>query len=88
MLTPVHNDVNNTDDADDYNRVIGIAQLRAFSCAKKETRITHGKCRYMSKTLDPMEAPKFHLIQSTQSQLDENFSSMSQIVAKNHVWCA
>ena len=23
------------DNADDYNRVIGIAQLKAFSCAKK-----------------------------------------------------
>ena len=31
MFTPVHSD---TDDADDYNRVIGIAQLRVFSCAK------------------------------------------------------
>ena len=38
MLTPDHidaNDTDNTDDADDYNMVIGIAQLRAFSCAKK-----------------------------------------------------
>ena len=31
LLTSVHNDA---DDADDYNRVIGIAQLKAFSCAK------------------------------------------------------
>ena len=30
LLTSVHN---NTDNADDYNRVIGIAQLKAFSCA-------------------------------------------------------
>ena len=33
MLTPVHN---NADNADDYNRVIGIALLKAFSCAKNE----------------------------------------------------
>ena len=30
LLTAVHNDA---DDANDYNRVIGIAQLKAFSCA-------------------------------------------------------
>ena len=28
VLTSVHNDADNTDDADDYNRVIGIAQLK------------------------------------------------------------
>ena len=32
LLTSVHNDA---DDTDDYNRVIGIAKLKAFSCAKK-----------------------------------------------------
>ena len=32
LLTSVHND---TDDADNYNRVIGIALLKAFSCTKK-----------------------------------------------------
>ena len=32
LLISVHND---TDDTDDYNRVIGIALLKAFSCAKK-----------------------------------------------------
>ena len=31
LLTSVHNDA---DDTDDYNRVIGIALLKAFSCAK------------------------------------------------------
>ena len=42
MLTPVHNDANDTDngnkaeDADNYNRVIGIAQLKAFSCGKNQ----------------------------------------------------
>ena len=38
MLTPVHTDTdnaNNTDDADNYNRVIDIAQMKAFSCANK-----------------------------------------------------
>ena len=37
MLTPVHSDADNadgTEDADDYNRVIGIALLNAFNCAK------------------------------------------------------
>ena len=43
MLTAVHNDTDhadnaddtdNTDDTDDNNRVIGIALLKAFSCAK------------------------------------------------------
>ena len=33
MLTPVHNDADNTNDADDYNRMIGIALLKAFGCA-------------------------------------------------------
>ena len=35
LFTSVHNDADNTDTADDaynYNRVIGIAQLKAFSC--------------------------------------------------------
>ena len=42
LLTSVHNnsdDADATDDADNsdnYNRVIGIAQLKAFSCAKNE----------------------------------------------------
>ena len=31
MLTLVYNNANNTDDANDYNRVIGIAQLKAFA---------------------------------------------------------
>ena len=37
LLTSVHNDTDNADnadDTDDYNRVIGIAQLKTFSCAK------------------------------------------------------
>ena len=34
LLTCVHNDTDNADDANDYNRVIGIALLKAFSCAK------------------------------------------------------
>ena len=38
FLTSVHNNANDadsTDDADNCNRVIGIPQLKAFSCAKK-----------------------------------------------------
>ena len=47
LLTSVHNDSDDTDNADDadatddadntdnYNRVIGIALLKAFSCVKK-----------------------------------------------------
>ena len=37
LLTSVHNktdDADATDDSDYYNRVIGITQLKAFSCAK------------------------------------------------------
>ena len=37
LFTSVHNDAgdtDNTDGSDDYNRVIGIAQPKAFSCAK------------------------------------------------------
>ena len=40
LLTSVHNDAeaaDATDDADDYNRVIGIALLKAFSCVKMGT---------------------------------------------------
>ena len=47
LLTSVHNDADNAEDADDvddYNRVIGIAQLKAFSCANKE-----GKCSTMTE---------------------------------------
>ena len=35
LLISVHNDTDTADDVDDYNRVIGIAQLKAFSCGKK-----------------------------------------------------
>ena len=38
LLTSVHNDIDAADDADDYNRVIGIALLKAFSCGKKVRR--------------------------------------------------
>ena len=34
VLTPVHNDTEDTDDAGNYNSVIGIALMKAFSCAK------------------------------------------------------
>ena len=37
LLTSVYNDtddVDTTDATDDYNRVIGIAMLKAFNCAK------------------------------------------------------
>ena len=36
MLTPVHSDTDNADnadDTDDYNRMTGIALLKALSCA-------------------------------------------------------
>ena len=47
LLTSAHNDADNADaahtaddadDTDDYNRVIGIALLKAFSCAKNNVR--------------------------------------------------
>ena len=34
LLTSVHNDADDAEDTLDYNTVIGIAQLKAFSCAK------------------------------------------------------
>ena len=37
LLISVYNDA---DTAYDYNRVIGIAQLKGFSCAKKEQDLT------------------------------------------------
>ena len=46
LLTSVHNDADDTDamddadNANDYNRVIGIAQLKAFSCAKNYVNAT------------------------------------------------
>ena len=39
LLTSAHNDADATDDADDYNRVIGITQLKAFSCANNTQTI-------------------------------------------------
>ena len=36
LLTSVYDDTDATDDADDYNRVIGTALLKVFSCAKKK----------------------------------------------------
>ena len=36
LKTSVHNDADMADDADDYNRVIGIALLKAFSSGKKK----------------------------------------------------
>ena len=38
MLTPVNNDTDDAKDTDDYNRVIGIALLKVFSCAKNEAK--------------------------------------------------
>ena len=35
LLASAHNDADNANNADDYNQVIGIAQLNAFSCANK-----------------------------------------------------
>ena len=34
MLPPVHNDADDADNTDDYNRLIGIVLLKAVSCAK------------------------------------------------------
>ena len=35
MLIPVHNNADDAEDADNYNKAIGIALLKAFSCANK-----------------------------------------------------
>ena len=41
LLTSVHNDADATDDANNYNRVIGMALLKAFSCANKKQEVSH-----------------------------------------------
>ena len=49
LLTSVHNDADDTDTAgnavntNDYNRVIGIAVLKAFSCAKNQNEALQTK---------------------------------------------
>ena len=46
LLTSVNNDVDDTDATDvaaDYNRVIGIVQLKAFSCARNKVLPLHVK---------------------------------------------
>ena len=37
MLTLIHNDTDDASNAGNYNRVIGIAPLKAFSCGNKKT---------------------------------------------------
>ena len=41
LLTSVHNDIDDADDVNDYNSVIVIALLKAFSCAKNAAQITY-----------------------------------------------
>ena len=57
LLTFVYNDADDTDDADDYNRVIGIAWLKAFSCAKKGILMYH-----LRKFTEPING--YHLAKS------------------------
>ena len=47
MLTPVHNDKDDANDADDYNRVIGKTLLKAFSC----TKIAKVYCSVVGKSM-------------------------------------
>ena len=53
LLTSIHNNTDDANDADDYNRVIGIEQLNAFSCAKNqnETLQTNWNKMYQKKSL-------------------------------------
>ena len=50
LLTSVHNDADDTDatddadNTDDYNRVIGIALLKAFSCANNVIKTKWTSC--------------------------------------------
>ena len=50
LLTSVHNDANARDDANDYNRVTGIALLKAFSFAKKNTTNTTNPAKKFTNT--------------------------------------
>ena len=45
LLTSVHNNADDADNTHDYNRVIGIAQLKAFTYAKIM------KCHFWSLSL-------------------------------------
>ena len=50
LLTFVHNNADAADNTDNYNRVIGIAQLKAFSCAIPISNdIIHIEIIYISK---------------------------------------
>ena len=50
MLTSVHNDAENADDAEDYNRVIGIALLKAFICTNNGASLLNDISRLMFLT--------------------------------------
>ena len=78
MSTSVHNDASDADDTDDanatenYNRVIGIAQLKAFSCAKNQQTATftnHSIAIYVPTMHMPLIC---HISKSVRVQLREN----------------
>ena len=57
LVTSFHNDaddVDTADDANDYNRVIGIAQLKAFSCAKNKHLLSLILSLGLNKHLNPL----------------------------------
>ena len=50
LLTSVHNDADDANDANNYTRVSGVAQLKAFSCAKNSSKVT-GLIEHLSDPL-------------------------------------
>ena len=60
MLTPVHNDTNDADDidnadnADDYNKMVGIAQLKAFSCINTVIPLTSMQVLLLHRCINVM----------------------------------
>ena len=79
LLTSVQNDANHADNADDannYNRVIGIAQLKAFSCAKNRDSI--GSLDYV-----PIEPTRHKQIY----QKKQNVALKTKLMQKRHIYC-
>ena len=67
LLTSVHNDTDDADNADDYKRVNGIAQLNAFSYAKNWQK-GYGRFSFFCRLLDVEMSQD--IIDHVQAELD------------------
>ena len=81
LLASVHNDVDDTntaDDANDYNRVIGIALLKTFSCAKHddtEVIFEHSIDETFSEESDEEDTSSSTLRRSTRGKICQRYGS-------------